>query len=188
MSEFEYATPDPSAGGFPKWIIPVVIVAGIVVGVQQLYYAPKAEKLLMGGLIAEEAQTLADSVGRYKQQYGVLPLGGSNDDTALASEGLLLRTLFGLDSEQNPKETRFYVPSANAAMWGGFIRDEDTNDVVLKDPWGKPFVVVIDYDGDGQVEHPGTKKIFDEEVIVFSKGEDPASHDDDIGSWQSTAP
>ena len=186
MSSFEVAQPDPNAGRLPRWLIPTVVLLVIVVGVQQLYFAPKVQKSMMGSAVVEEARAITAAIKRYEVQYGKLPLSAGVKDQVLATEGVILQTLIGADAENNPKKQSFYSPSPAVTLWGGFSKNEHTNEVKLVDPWKNAFVVVLDSDGDGVVKHPDTGEEHRASCIVFSKGEDAESAEDDLGSWMGT--
>lgn len=71
----------------------------------------------------------------------------------------------------------------------GFL--DEGGDPVLRgclfDPWGREYMIAVDYDGSGTVKGPGGEEV-KAGVIIWSVGPDGESGtEDDIRSWQSEA-
>lgn len=66
----------------------------------------------------------------------------------------------GTDRDKNPREVnskkvRFLTPIAKYSKYGGYL-----------DPWGRPYVVFLDTNYDGEITLPGNIKIYDDAAIV----------------------
>ncbi len=120
--------------------------------------------------------------------YDAWPLPDSDRDTQTVCGGALLEVLLGGNPNGlNPKEKIFVDFNPAGERRGGVARgvweDEATGTRLLLDAHGRPFVVVFDTGGDGQVTDPRTGRAIAEPAIVYGHGKDFTSIDDDILSW-----
>jgi len=97
-------------------------------------------------------------------EFGHLPHVGSDPDSpnsgwfALTRDSAqgwqLLLTLSGFTEELEPKDgaMAFYEPRFSSKPKNGFYRGGEDAPAGFYDPWGSPFLVRLDHDGDGFVE------------------------------------
>lgn len=123
----------------------------------------------------------------YKVEYNRFPLLGerfSRDSEVIISSGPLLNALTGEDDKINPRKIKFIdLPIAKNNVNGLLEKDGKR---ILVDPWGEPYAILLDFDGDGKVpdpEHPGA--MLSTTVMVFSGGPDgnPITWQDNVKSW-----
>jgi hypothetical protein len=137
---------------------------------------------------------LALAFDNFYENYQYLPGAGETaTDTVLKSAAPdgspLLAALLGLRSavDENPKQIAFFQTKPAKDKKDGLHRTDNTAD--LYDPWGNPYFVLLNYDNDNQLRHPGSNEIFfDRRVVVWSLGPDgksgtPETDKDNIYSW-----
>ena len=75
----------------------------------------------------------------------------------------------------NPKKVTFLTPTAK-------YTGSDNAKNGSRDPWGRPYLVFLDTNYDGEIELPGGKKIYDDAAVVGLGSYDPTagSADDKI--------
>lgn len=139
---------------------------------------------------------IVTAINAFYTEYGKYPL--ATDDTPIADNAALMNELRGLASQtQNPKLIVFFSPpdSKDPTKPRSGI-GADGKDY---DPWGLPYVVVIDGNYDNQIDNPynkdtgaGADKIR-QGAIAWSLGKDgqggagdknAGDADDDVISWQ----
>ncbi len=133
---------------------------------------PASESMIRNGRrrqAAADVRTLASAVLAYRQEYGHFPAQDKldrdkiwkedilycSDDIQFQEDGVcrgnaawLLQCLSVTNNVDNPRRILF-------------LEDAPTRveDDVLKDPWGNPYVVVVDGNADGWIGRPGTGNI-----------------------------
>ncbi|HEV7405015.1 MAG TPA: DUF4190 domain-containing protein [Chthoniobacteraceae bacterium] len=142
----------------------------------------------------QDELSIVHAVEQYETTYGQNPdpAGGERRDVTVAEDNhKLFNILRDLepDHRNNPKRQVFFT--APDAHGEGKPRDGFDSNGVFRDPWGNPYLIRIDLNGDGVVEDPyGTSPTdtIQVSVIVWSLGPDglPGSHGSgDILSWSS---
>lgn len=134
------------------------------------------------------ANEIVIAIKGYGVEYNRFPLLGERlpvDSEVITSSGSLLNALMGDDDKINPRKIKFIDPPIAKNNVNGLLEKDGKR--MLVDPWGKPYYILIDFDGDGKVpdpEHPGA--MLDTTVIVFSGGPDgdPTTWQDNVRSWQ----
>jgi hypothetical protein len=122
-------------------------------------------------------------------------------DIRLLSTGPFIDCLQGQYAAWNPKEIKFIdlLPAKNG-KWG-YVPAEGANPCRLVDLWGNPYVILLDTNGDKQLQNPDIEnsdpaisqsksspppKFLPFETAVFSLGKDQIEGTaDDIVSWRS---
>lgn len=121
--------------------------------------------------------------------YGYYPLPATSEnqaDVRVVSRGRWLDALLGKDDQLNPQKIDFH---------GHRYISEQSGDTQLLDPWGNPYVVIMDTDNNGQVANPewDPKEIrglypemLKRKVIVYSGGPDGnlETWKDNVCSWR----
>ncbi len=176
----------------------VALLAGLSVpaAILAMENARKTQaKTLMTGLI-NGIKSFQTDYGRYPQDPNVttetaIELNVANDATPFG----LIKTLMPSTSTTmpalNPKKISFFEPSLakNDAAGGLTTKNE------LLDPWGKPFWVLFDFDGDERVKNPyfgiaaTEPQYLSTTIISWSYGanklmETATSKKDDVKSWK----
>ncbi|MEY4482997.1 MAG: hypothetical protein RL693_449 [Verrucomicrobiota bacterium] len=124
----------------------------------------------------------------YQMEYNRFPLPKGQvaiDSATIVSGDLFLDALLNEESDINPRKIKFIdLPIARNNVNGLLEKDGKR---ILVDPWGEPYAILLDFDGDGKVpdpEHPGTT--LNTTVIVFSGGPDSnlTTWQDNVRSWK----
>jgi hypothetical protein len=144
----------------------------------------QAKALMHGMSVALEA---------YRTEYNQMPfitLPEEEDKHWQRSQGPLMQTLFGKDLKINPRAIRFYEPPPARDHRSGAYNNAK-GEPVLADPWGEPFYVILDLEGDGRVPNPdprthAAQPFLNKSVILFSAGpdHDPNTWEDNVVSWK----
>ncbi len=171
----------------------VAILAGLTM-VAANVVASRARNLEARAAIRDV--TLA--IKNYEADYNRLPArvgAGGDKEIDLAGGCALLKTLLGDNPDNlNPAARHYMEPRMARGGVNGLAGDDDQFSLV--DPWGEPYIVVLDSDGDGRIANPD--KASDDRtiastapaqlrtsVIVWSKGRDKKAHtEDDLTSWR----
>lgn len=145
-------------------------------------------------------QGVVIAVQSYKTEYLRMPsasgtINQDNDGYNTADEEGrgLLDVLTAADTSRNPRQIRFWDPPPTKSGGAGY-----SPEFGLRDPWGKNgYMVVIDYNGDGQVANPygngsdAEPTNISSAVIVYCAGANGAFEQngsskkvDDVKSWQ----
>ena len=157
-------------------LVPIVVIAilvGMAIPVLQ------ARSVSSGLVIALQG---------FQTEYNHFPLPKDQaalESTILTSSGSLLDALLGEDDAINPRKVKFFDPPPARKGVNGLLENEGKRTVL--DPWGQPYAILLDYDGDGKVadpEHPGA--MIKTTVAVFSGGPDGnlATWRDNVKSWK----
>lgn len=131
------------------------------------------------------------AIKSYQTEYNRYPMASAEaEETAMASEGRLLKILMAQDPELNPRKIRFYDPPEARGGKGGHLVDS-AGVPSLVDFYGQPYRICIDYDGDGEIIDPHSKDekqpdTLSSGVIIWSGGEDgdPTTWKDNLANWQ----
>ncbi|WP_050028180.1 hypothetical protein [Verrucomicrobium sp. BvORR034] len=182
-------------GNRPRWgcVASAVLVLGF--GVFILLHPTTNCGPTKGGAQRLQAQTamkgLYIALAGFQAEYEVSltgRLGFKENEDHLADE-VLLRPLIDAKSELNPRKTRFYDPPEGKKGKNGLWRaPADGQQMQLRDPWGGPYRIRSDSDGDGKIvnpEDPAGERIFSS-VILYSAGPDQDfdTWKDNVTSWK----
>lgn len=156
----------------------ILFVGGIYFSDRLLVRCPVPREKLVMANVRSAVQCFYTEYGRYP-----LPVTPENQaDVRIETRGRLLDALLGKDDELNPQKIEFYDPSDIS---------EQSGETQLLDPWGNPYVVVIDTDNDGRVANPEWDpkgipghypEMFKLNVIVYSGGPDG-----NLETWKDNA-
>lgn len=139
---------------------------------------------------------LVYGIEAFFEEYYYLPgatKGNAMDAMMKSAEGEdgspLMAALIGLRVaiDENPKLLSFFSTKQAKDGKDGLVRTE--NSANLFDPWGNPYHVFLNYDGDNQLKPPtGNEILFDRRVVVWSLGPDgksgtPETDRDNVYSW-----
>lgn len=136
--------------------------------------------------------SLVVGVSQFQAEYGVYPDFGAKGDTkfiTVPNDKLmdLLRANPKRPFPQNVRKIPFFVYKDAKRITGKWC-DGYAPSGELMDPWGNPYRIVYDTDGDGQVTARG--EVVKAGVAVYSIGKDgvegPGRHapSDDVLSWR----
>jgi hypothetical protein len=150
------------------------------------------------GALKTDAQSSAlaicNAVHGYKMDFDRLPrpvsgVTGHDWDTDSGELEQIISILKGLEVNQNPRQTDYLGDIREAKMTkSGHLSGIAVNreSVAIVDPWGSPYRIRLDGDGDGFVADPANPGArLKEIVIVWSAGKDgdPPTWEDNAGSW-----
>jgi len=165
-------------------ILAVVIILGFLLAFVPKDWFGDIERKAMQAEASNEALNLVYALKQFRYDYGRFPTQPerADKDQKIQSAQWLMAILLGGDegAKWNPKQMRFYErKSVKEGLNGLDYRDDG---VVLVDPWGNPYVVVLDNSGDGKVTGPNGE-VIERPVICYSLGADGIISEDDILSW-----
>lgn len=151
------------------------------------------------------AQTTLASIviacAQFETDYDRLPIPKSapKGADAVCDSGVkegVVSALKGMDIEQNPKVIDYLsaLPEAKITkdkLRAGGLHKETDKTVALYDPWGHPYHIALDLDGDRSIADPTAKKDakapgIKKSAIAWSAGPDGKleTWDDNICSWK----
>ncbi len=139
--------------------------------------AIKGLEIAMKGFEVEYGRALGKTLG---DKVG---LTEAHDSLA---EGDLLATLMHLSTTHNPRKVRFYDPPPAKGQVNGVWFDA-TGVARLSDPWGSPYRVRADLNGDGLIPDPAIPgATVHAQYIICSAGpdKDPTTWRDNVASWK----
>lgn len=170
-------------------IIAVLASAGFGVGLKMQNAARKK----VGESAARGIVTAVDSF--YSDNSGMpIPVGttatdgGTKFDTSTVNGLKVLNILTGFDDEINTKKINYLnIPDAKGKK-GGIIYKTNTKEVDgLFDPWGNPYIIVLDTDYAERLEFKRNntmEQLNGRRCAVFSAGQDKKlGTADDVKSW-----
>jgi hypothetical protein len=142
-----------------------------------------------------QIRSFKDACDLYFDRYDILPSNGDIDTDQTITTGdpddiFLNSCLMGMTSERNRYRTSF-LDSGKSSYEEIRSFKKEVNGWVFLDPWGNPFFVRFDYDGDGEITDPATGKIHKKKgQLIWSSGPDgktgtPETTKDDIRSWKN---
>lgn len=110
------------------------------------------------------------------EEYQRLPLANiTPNDAIYTSKTPLMASLIGLQVaiDENPKLLPFFEYKKAHNGKNGLILNDSENAAELVDPWGNPYHLLMDYDGNNQLTHPRTGETLEEiRTLVWSPGPD----------------
>jgi hypothetical protein len=138
--------------------------------------------------------SLEMAVDAYVLEYGKLPsvLSGARlIDTDSADGFQFINVLLGRETPgqafQNPREIAFLSVNEGKSRKDGIVYDRTAPGLLqgIFDPWGNPYHVLLDLDGDGTIELPGGGKVTGHRAVIYSAGLDgKLGTRDDLNSWE----
>lgn len=150
----------------PIRIVLITFAALMLVAVVVLVVggAFKAKYILDEKTAFIDTLTIRISLEAYYRHVGKYPAGAIyKGDTYLRSDDIV-PILLGETSHENPERLAFMVL-------------ESGDNAPILDPWGRPYSVVVDSDGDGNCDTKEFGRIVGQAIVVWSSGSGP------IGSW-----
>ena len=177
-----------------RWILVMGFAALLVVSIVGFL-----ETHIKARSAAARATTLAiyNAIDQYLAEYDHLPaplnaVEGKDWDTDSSDSEHLIHILKACDETANLKAIDFLEGNKDAKQvdWtfrNGQARREIT--AAIFDPWGNPYLIRLDGDGDGFVTDPvHPVKRLAKKILVWSAGKDgdPATWKDNVGSWMTT--
>jgi prepilin-type N-terminal cleavage/methylation domain-containing protein len=148
-----------------------------IIGILAAILLPAVSAAYKKALISKAQTQMSDivvAIKTYYAEYGVMPTPNSNgypDKTFMGKWGtydgnptpnrLIFDILRGINVTNNPKRIVFLeVPDNSMKGKSTLIKYVDTYvaaDGCYLDPWKNPYIVVMDTDFDGQIDHEFTK-------------------------------
>ncbi len=180
-----------STGCIISVIVAVILVPICIIAVLAALAVPAGNAVMYKARMLQAraaSQGLSIAIKGYQTEYNRYPLPKDlavPEPTTFTSSGPILNALLAEDSDINPRKIKFLdSPPARKDVNGLLEKDGKR---ILVDPWGEPYAILLDFDGDGKVpdpEHPG--EMLGTTVIVFSAGPDGNSSTwkDNVRSWK----
>ena len=178
---FTYSTRRSRKAGFT--LIELLIVITIIATLAGLSFAAfaavqaAAKKTQASAMISG----IQNAIANYNNEYGKLPVpngGRSAREAPTALDGTLLAILMGTDAGQkfNPRKIQFLEPKEAKDGFNGVVMAGE-NPRSLTDPWGNPYMALMDANYDGKVRNPdeaseSQSQFVNQDAIVWSSGPD----------------
>jgi len=123
---------------------------------------------------------IATAVTAYETEYGKLPgVTGASDPGPVNVNRLLVRTLTGEDTNNNPRAIVFIeVQEAKPAA-----KRSGTNGSEFIDPWGNPYLIAIDGNYDNTISAGNPSESLRKKVAVWSNPTEKANRRA-VSSWK----
>ncbi len=141
---------------------------------------------------------LEAAMAAYRAEYNRLPAEGApGEDLELITDGgdpLIFVLLGQTQGELNPRGEKFLNAAVASNQRNGVVMSGSS--AALYDPWGRPYSIVLDGDGDHLVGNPDAMNDdpgissdaspqLPVDMAVFSSGRDGRAHTrDDVTSWR----
>lgn len=138
------------------------------------------------------------SISAYRAEYNRLPAEGApGEDLELITDGgdpLIFVLLGQAQGDLNPRGEKFLNAAVASNQRNGVVMSAGS--AALYDPWGRPYQIVLDGDGDHLVGNPDAMNDdpgissdaspqLPVDMAVFSSGRDGRPHTrDDVTSWR----
>lgn len=179
-----------STGCIFSTIIAAIFVPIVIIAVFMGLVVPAGAKVA-GKVKTLQARALSSALviamKGFQTEYNQLPLPKDQvvlESKTILSNGSLVDALMAEDRVINPRKVKFLDPPPASKGVNGLLEKDGKRMVV--DPWGQPYSILLDIDGDGKIpdpEHPGA--MLDTTVGVFSAGPDgdPTTWRDNVHSW-----
>ena len=139
---------------------------------------------------------LVSGITKFRADYTRWPVpagGGSTDIQNLESNGEVIEYLLGKTAEAQTINTSGinYIDSMPLAKdnRNGITYKNNGQEGDITDPWGNPYYIAIDKDGNNELDNPegGADKLYNIKVAVYSKGNDKEigaeKNTDNVRSW-----
>ena len=124
---------------------------------------------------------IQNAMANYFNEYGKHPVpngGRSARESPIELQGTFLAILMGTDAGKkfNPRKIQFLEPKEAKDGFNGVVM-AGTNPSSLNDPWGNPYVALLDANYDGKVTNPDDSgesdaRFVNQDSIVWSTGPD----------------
>lgn len=172
-------------------LIELLVVMAIIAVLASISYGPIMGFLDRGKItevraMCNEFETAIDA---FKAEYSYLPYGATHPDEdekviTDASGKKFIEALTGANTDVNDKAISYLgIKTSKNNINNGVLEDG-----TIKDAWGNPFTIALDYDLDGQIlpslinEALGTKKQ-SQDSLSATPGKNKKWDDGSITSW-----
>ncbi|NWK57323.1 prepilin-type N-terminal cleavage/methylation domain-containing protein [Verrucomicrobiaceae bacterium N1E253] len=173
-------------------LVELLVVIAIIAALAVLA-APQIVKALVKAKVVTATNvctSLEMAVDRFENEYSYLPYAGADapngdmeiegGDNDKVTNDEFMAVLAGLDEDLNPKQMEFFnlgePKGSNEDNYRDGMNIDKTNGVAqLFDAWGERYYFSLDYDLDGEIEHPfktGDEYVRGKKVLIFSTGPD----------------
>ena len=172
----------------------IALLAGIAIPTGNIVLRKARETQARAGI-----HNLIIAVKGYQTEYNRFPTTGAatGDQTVQTTDGntllpALMKPVGGAAANPlNPRQISFFEANPQKGGAGGLTPGNG-----FMDPWGHPYTVVMDADGDGQVANPFKGKPISAgstenepdnlstEVVAYSKGYDQNDTSKALKSWR----
>lgn len=106
------------------------------------------------------------------------------------AQGALLECLLGQNAASNPRAIQFLNPSPAKEGKGGLYTDRQGNPT-LRDNYGNPLMVIIDYERTGEIPDPSMVNSEEPDtlsngILIYTAGKDHdlSTWEDNVTSWR----
>ena len=170
----------------------VITIIGILAGIA----FPVSNSVIKKARVTQcnqQMSNLITSLKGYQLEYGHVPISTTGADSEVTTDNaVFMLSLMGENPSsgnayKNPREIDFYEPNYTKSGRGGWSEDNQE----LADPWGEPFVILLDTDFDKKLINPSdttsasgsgasaAPSLLRKEILIYSGGPDG-----DIDTWE----
>lgn len=177
--------------GTMKWLLLITIVVVLAKVVVPPVSRTMLAKQLEAPIDRSSMKALDLAVSAYRLEQFQLPVDPTWKDESQAhpTQGDWLGALTGQTGELNPRGMAYLTLPPAPTQRGGLYTDSK-GQVRLTDQYGRPFQVLFDLDGDGQIPNPdpaapADKKFLPASLLIYSLGADgnATTWKDNLTSW-----
>ncbi|MGB0776039.1 MAG: type II secretion system protein [Akkermansiaceae bacterium] len=161
-------------------LLVVIAIIAVLAGLAApaIMNALKRAKVVKVSAICVSVET---AINNFESEYDYLPYGSGTiptSDDSVRTDDDVIAVLCGVEDQINFKEIKFFELAAakgdTAATYSdGLVLDKGAGTAALYDPWGELYYLVIDYDQDGEIDHPfdaGADPINGKKALIHSTG------------------
>ena len=187
--------PAAPAGGVANAGCGILIVILVLVIVAGMHSLRETSRMAVKSKASAGVMAIFNAIGQFQGDYDRLPMPasaveGADSDSETSAEEWLVAILLGRDGTQNFRKTNYLGDIKDAVMKEGKWRSgliQNGENIALVDPWGNPYHIRLDGNGDGFVSDPNPdadEKRLKVSAIVWSTGRDGDSRtwEDNISS------
>lgn len=190
IKRMDKESPSEQKNGFTAFLILAIVTFVIVCVISAI----RDDRPFLRRLHSAQhhATALETAVLNFHTEYGKAPVTGGRDILIRTDRDIdFLHTVLGLEigpERLNPRSIKFLDAREGRNGKNGLFFTKDGKSITgLLDPWGGPYFVLLDLDGDGEITHdfpPGRKVTLERQVAVWSLGRDgKVGGGDDVATW-----
>ncbi|MEM7146673.1 MAG: hypothetical protein AAF591_16170 [Verrucomicrobiota bacterium] len=131
-----------------------------------------------------DAYGLANAIRSFYSEYSDYPVPALTKETTMQSSAPIMLVLIAEEPDNakklNPRDIAFFAADRAKDNRAGLTADN-----TFLDPWGSPYIIILDTDFDTRILDPISDETFPSRAEVYSPGpdQDPNTWQDNIRTW-----